>query len=76
MKLSEQLKQDNDCGDFGKALEGYSERAARLEDALEKMCETYGDIAFKAGDRSLRESDWFSGDAVLSEARQVIRGNA
>ncbi len=32
MRLSEQLKQDNDCGDFGKALEGYSERAGILED--------------------------------------------
>jgi len=35
MKLSEQLKQDHECGDFGKALEGYSERAAALEHVLE-----------------------------------------
>lgn len=28
MKLSEQLKQDSDCGDFGHALDGYAERAA------------------------------------------------
>lgn len=34
MKLSEQLRQDHDCGDYGKALEGYSERAKELEDAL------------------------------------------
>ena len=34
MKLSEQLKQDHESGDFGKALEGYSERAALMEDAL------------------------------------------
>lgn len=31
MRLSEQLKQDNDCGDFGRALEGYAERAETLE---------------------------------------------
>ena len=31
MKLSEDLKQDHECGDFGKALEGYSERAEVLE---------------------------------------------
>ena len=31
MKLSEQLKQDHECGDFGNALEGYSERAEKLE---------------------------------------------
>jgi len=35
MKLSEQLKQDHECGDFGKALEGYAERAEALETALE-----------------------------------------
>lgn len=33
MKLSEQLKQDHESGDFGRALNGYSERAAVLEDA-------------------------------------------
>lgn len=35
MKLSEQLKQDSDSGDFGRALEGYSERAEKLESELE-----------------------------------------
>lgn len=35
MKLSEKLKQDHDCGDFGRALEGYAERAKRLEIAGE-----------------------------------------
>ena len=35
MKLSEQLKQDHESGDFGRALEGYSERAAVLEGALQ-----------------------------------------
>ena len=33
MKLSEQLRQDHECGDFGIALDGYSERAAKLEAA-------------------------------------------
>jgi hypothetical protein len=31
MKLSEQLKQDHACGDFGKSLEGYGEKAEMLE---------------------------------------------
>lgn len=39
MKLSEQLKQDHDCGDFGNALKGYAERAALLEDAVLAMAE-------------------------------------
>ena len=33
MRLSDQLRQDNDSGDFGRALEGYSERAKKLESA-------------------------------------------
>lgn len=37
MKLSEQLKQDHECGDFGTALTGYSERAALLEEAVVAM---------------------------------------
>lgn len=35
MKLSEQLKQDNECGDFGNALDGYAEQVERLERAAE-----------------------------------------
>ncbi len=35
MKLSEQLKQDHECGDFGDVLAGYSERAEGLERAAE-----------------------------------------
>ena len=34
MKLSDQLKQDNDCGDYGRGLEGYPEKAKYLEDLL------------------------------------------
>lgn len=37
MKLSEQLKQDHECGDFGKALEGYSEKAKVLEDLNKRL---------------------------------------
>lgn len=33
MKLSDQLQQDHLSGDFGDALEGYSDRAKKLEDA-------------------------------------------
>lgn len=31
VKLSEKLKQDHECGDFGEALEGRSEEAELLE---------------------------------------------
>ena len=34
MKLSEQLKQDYECGDFGEGLEGYWEQAKELEDRI------------------------------------------
>lgn len=34
MRLSEKLQRDHECGDFGKALAGYSEEAKRLEDAI------------------------------------------
>ena len=33
MKLSEKLWNDNESGDFGNALEGYHEKAKKLEDA-------------------------------------------
>lgn len=49
MKLSEQLKQDHACGDFGKALAGYAERAEALEDIIQKcfddICEPSGKIS-------------------------------
>ena len=35
MKLSKRLQQDHDSGAFGKALEGYAERAKKLEVALD-----------------------------------------
>jgi len=31
MKLSDKLKIDHECGDFGKSLKGYSEEAEKLE---------------------------------------------
>ena len=37
LKLSEQLKKDHECGDFGKALAGYSERAAALESRVAEL---------------------------------------
>lgn len=36
MKLSEDLKQCHESGDFGKALEGYAERAKLLEVDFDK----------------------------------------
>jgi hypothetical protein len=50
MKLSEQLQRDNDSGDFGKALEGYSERAKELEEALEKIARWIGEFP-ETGDK-------------------------
>ena len=37
MKLSEQLKQDHECGAFGNALLGYSERAEALEEIVKAV---------------------------------------
>lgn len=37
MKLSEKLAQDHESGDFGKALEGYAERAAELEEFVKAI---------------------------------------
>ena len=37
MKLSEQLEQNHNSGDFGEALEGYAERAKELEDEIELL---------------------------------------
>jgi hypothetical protein len=39
LKLSTQLRQDHESGDFGLALEGYSERAKILEDALKEAAD-------------------------------------
>ena len=37
VRLSEQLKKDHESGDFGNTLNGYTEKAALLEDAILAM---------------------------------------
>jgi len=41
VKLSEQIKQDEDSGDFGKALYGYHLKAKEIEDALENLLDVF-----------------------------------
>lgn len=53
MKLSEKLKQDHECGDFGNALAGYSELAERLERAAE-IYAAERDYAKACYDRAVR----------------------
>lgn len=56
MKLSEQLKQDHECGDFGRALEGYAERAEELESLSEQRYSQASDLAsIRAAKAVLRE---------------------
>lgn len=60
MKLSEQLQQDHDSGDFGKALEGYAERALKLEQLLKEAAELfrfYEDSHRKRGDEHLEKAE-------------------
>lgn len=54
MKLSEQLKQDHECGDFGKALEGYSERAKVLECTIERLAEELENARYEAMEDAAR----------------------
>ena len=44
MKLSEILKQCHDSGDFGEALEGLPEQAARLESELDAVWERIEEV--------------------------------
>ncbi len=37
MKFSEQLKGDHESGDFGLALDGYSDKAEALEDRVKEL---------------------------------------
>lgn len=46
MRLSEQLQQDHNSGDFGKALEGYAERAKQLEDLVESVANVGVDMGY------------------------------
>jgi len=60
MKLSEQLQQDHDCGDFGKALEGYAERAKQLENLLKEAADLfrfYEDSHRKRGAQHLEKAE-------------------
>lgn len=44
MRLSDQLQQDHASGDFGRALDGYSRRARKLEIALERIERWFGEF--------------------------------
>ncbi len=65
MKLSEQLKQDHDCGDFGKALEGYAERAEELEGVVEAVAHIGVDWGY--GKYQILEND-----QIVGKARKLI----
>jgi len=41
MRLSDKLKQDEDSGDFGKALDGYHLKAKELEVAIKNLLDVY-----------------------------------
>ena len=41
MKLSTRLQQDHDSGGYGKALEGYADRAFYLEQLLKEAAELF-----------------------------------
>ena len=74
MKLSEQLKQDNDCGDFGNALNGYSERAKAIEDSLE-----YIDSYLENVVDFISEDYNFSADGLKKDVKDfllAIQGNS
>lgn len=65
MKLSEQLKQDNESGDFGKALEGYAERASAMEEILEAVAHI--GVAFGCGEVSIQPND-----PIVLRAREIV----
>lgn len=46
MRLSDQLLEDHNSGDFGKALEGYAERAKQLENLVEAMAHIGVDFGY------------------------------
>jgi len=63
MRLSEQLKQDHECGDFGKALEGYADRAYALEQIVEAVAHIGVDFGY--GRFELSKDD-------IKKARELI----
>lgn len=46
MRLSKKLKRDHGCGDFGKALDGYAEQAAALEQIVEAVAHIGVDFGY------------------------------
>ena len=67
MKLSEQLQEDHDCGDFGNGLEGYSERAKALEDSLE-----YIDSYLENVDGLVSEGANFSAYGIKKDIKKFL----
>lgn len=65
MRLSEQLKQAHDSGDFGKALEGYAERAAELEKIAEAVAHI--GVDWGCGKYQMLETD-----SMVGLAREVL----
>ena len=54
MKLSEQLRQDSNSGDFGRGLEGYAEIAAALEKDSERLSFLLNQTNFKRDKSALK----------------------
>jgi len=65
MQLSEQLKRDHESGDFGKALEGYAERAAELEEIVRAVAHIGIDWGF--GEYAMLPTD-----SMVGKARKLI----
>jgi hypothetical protein len=65
MRLSEQLQQDHASGDFGKALEGYSKRAAELEEIVEA-------VAHIGIDWGYGEYQMLPTDSMVGKARKLL----
>lgn len=65
MKLSEQLKQYHECGDFGKALEGCAERAEELERIVEAVAHI--GVDWGCGKYQMLETD-----SMVGMARKIL----
>jgi len=65
MQLSDKLKQDHESGDFGKALEGYAERAAALEEIVRA-------VAHIGVDWGCGEYAMLPNDPMVGAARKLI----
>ena len=69
MKLSEQLQEDHDCGDFGRALEGYAKRAKALEDRVEEL-ESYFDKVWSIMSKDGKTSE---GEAITEKETKLLQ---